>query len=593
MVAFKVQLVLLLVLQFVQKGRAELYKPEQTIPCSSMLICPQEWPCCSQYGECGSGPMCISGCNPKFSFDEQSCLPMPALIHPMKVSYMAGSASNLKKRKSEEVSAEVNSSERMNPKDGFVASTTESELKRRGIINHVDYLVTPNSSEAAEMLKIYDFTHSGFTDLNTATEEILLNMPQKSTGSIITSARSMLYGKVSTRIKSSRSRGVITAIVLMSATGDEIDFEFLGSELTTVQTNYYSQGELIYSKMQRHLVSSDTWKNYHDYAIDWNEDYIEWFVDGQLIRRLDKKDTWDANSKSFKYPQTPMRLEVAIWPGGAEENAAGTISWAGGYIDWENSPDILESGKFTASINQLEMSPKKNMFSAGIQECLDSLNEFSYIVENDLSKVSYAYDSGIGNIYNEQSISTYCNIIPHVSSYTDSGLSLPRSMLTYFGEMGDKQNEYINNSDKLKDNEQEYQLLEGEEHNRNQREEESKINRRKQQQGKRKSDESDRVEEETRNDEENIESVKYNKNQDEYKFHQVKQNKSLNYSIEIIGFENKTSTYSHSLNVYPNSEEENDYRDNKQKSSAYSLFKNSNLITILKQHLLLITAFLR
>lgn len=43
-------------------------------------------------------------------------------------------------------------------------------------------------------------------------------------------------------MKSSRGVGVVSAFILMSDIKDEIDFEFVGNDLQTAQSNFYFQG---------------------------------------------------------------------------------------------------------------------------------------------------------------------------------------------------------------------------------------------------------------------------------------------------------------------------------------------------------------
>jgi beta-glucanase (GH16 family) len=47
---------------------------------------------------------------------------------------------------------------------------------------------------------------------------------------------------VTARFKTSRGQGVVTAFILFSDVKDEIDYEFVGSDLDTAQSNYYHQG---------------------------------------------------------------------------------------------------------------------------------------------------------------------------------------------------------------------------------------------------------------------------------------------------------------------------------------------------------------
>lgn len=292
----------------------------------------------------------------------------------------------------------------------------EEKLKQSGIAHFTDYLVTKDKGDAEKMLDSYNFVYSGPADVDTPTGDILLTMPPKTTGSLIAGSQSFLYGKAVVRLKTSRSRGVITAIVLISAVGDEVDYECLGSQRDEVQTNYFSKGELDYTKMRRIPLSSDSWANYHNYEIDWNEERIQWIIDGKVVRTLSKHETWNEKLQIFKYPQTPMRLEVALWPGGAAQNHPGTIEWAGGPVDWENSPELVEKGAFTAHVSQIDVVPHPNKFLPAMSNCLEEGN-----------KIAYAYGSSPGHHFNQNILEWYCNIVPNVPDYKSSGASIPRT----------------------------------------------------------------------------------------------------------------------------------------------------------------------
>lgn len=73
-------------------------------------------------------------------------------------------------------------------------------------------------------------------------DTVLLTMAEGTVGSLLASTHYVWYGKVSARMKTSAGRGVVTAFILMSDTKDEIDFEFIGADLLTAQTNFYSLG---------------------------------------------------------------------------------------------------------------------------------------------------------------------------------------------------------------------------------------------------------------------------------------------------------------------------------------------------------------
>jgi beta-glucanase (GH16 family) len=73
-------------------------------------------------------------------------------------------------------------------------------------------------------------------------DSILLTMPANSVGTLLASSTYMWYGNVKATFKTSQGAGVVTAFILLSDVKDEIDYEFVGVELTTAQTNYYYQG---------------------------------------------------------------------------------------------------------------------------------------------------------------------------------------------------------------------------------------------------------------------------------------------------------------------------------------------------------------
>lgn len=104
----------------------------------------------------------------------------------------------------------------------------------------------------------------------------------------------------------------------------------------------------------RNITLSDTFNNYHEYTIDWTPDTITWSIDGQVGRTKDRKDTWNATTNQWEYPQTPSRVQISIWPGGLASNAKGTIDWAGGEIDW-NGQDIQSNGYYYAQFESVEV----------------------------------------------------------------------------------------------------------------------------------------------------------------------------------------------------------------------------------------------
>lgn len=183
---------------------------------------------------------------------------------------------------------------------------------------------------------------------------VLLTMPPRSVGTVLATTVNIWYGTIKARLRTSRGAGVVTAFILLSDVKDEIDYEFVGTQLETAQTNYYWQGVTDYTNSQN-ISLSDTYSNFHDYEIRWTPDEIVWLVDGQEGRRKERKETWDEENQRWNYPQTPSRLQISIWPGGASSNKKGTIDWAGGEIDWVNHPDMQSPGYYYAAFGEISI----------------------------------------------------------------------------------------------------------------------------------------------------------------------------------------------------------------------------------------------
>ncbi|KAL6450611.1 UTR2 Extracellular glycosidase UTR2 [Candida maltosa Xu316] len=265
-----------------------------TATCGANKQCPEDAPCCSQFGICGTGAYCLGGCDIRYSYNLTACMPMPRM-------------------------------------DSFQESF-DSKDKVQQIELQSDYL--GNSTEA-------DWVYTGWVDYYDSS--LLLQMPNHTTGTVVSSTKYFWYGKVGANIKTSRTGGVVTAFILFSDVQDEIDYEFVGYDLVNPQSNFYAQ---------ENSTVNDTFAYYHNYEMDWTEDKIDWYVDGEKVRTLNKKDTWNETSNRFDYPQTPTRIQISLWPGGDPSNGEGTIEWAGGLVDW-NSEDVQKYGYFYAHVKDI------------------------------------------------------------------------------------------------------------------------------------------------------------------------------------------------------------------------------------------------
>lgn len=141
-------------------------------------------------------------------------------------------------------------------------------------------------------------------------------------------------GRVEFHLKAAPGQGIISSIMLLSDDLDEIDLEFLGGNGTSVETNYFGKGVNNYTWMSEYMVSGGTVNDYHNYTIDWKEETLDWYIDGEHVRTLTPAEA----NNTWSYPQTPCRIYIGPWAGGDPDNSPGTIEWAGGKTDYDAGP---------------------------------------------------------------------------------------------------------------------------------------------------------------------------------------------------------------------------------------------------------------
>jgi len=188
---------------------------------------------------------------------------------------------------------------------------------------------------------------------NSSGGELAMILTENNGGTRLSSTRYVHYGTISAILKTGRWGGVVTAFITMSDVKDEIDWEFPGDQTTQGQSNYFWQGVVpTPTDGETHGNLTDTFSNYHEYTIDWQPDALTWSIDGNVVRTLKQSDV-DSGGIS-KYPNTPSRIQLSIWPAGINSSAQGTIEWAGGMIDWSD-PDYVAAGHFYALVKSVSI----------------------------------------------------------------------------------------------------------------------------------------------------------------------------------------------------------------------------------------------
>ncbi|XP_006463217.1 hypothetical protein AGABI2DRAFT_194108 [Agaricus bisporus var. bisporus H97] len=277
--------------------------------CNATTLCPASAPCCSEFGFCGDDSFCLGGCNPFASHSVDSCRPSPICED---------------------------------------ATFTFPDNSR--ILSNADYF-EGNASE-------YDWVVNKGNIMNTNSSggELVLTLTEENGGTRLSSTRYVYYGTISAKLKTGKWGGVVTAFITMSDIKDEIDWEFPGTHTTQGQTNYFWQGVIPTDKTNGKTTTeslSDTFSNYHTYTIDWQQDQLKFLIDGKNQQTVKKSDTIDSNGVAH-YPSTPSRIQLSLWPAGTDDQAPGTVQWAGGMIDW-NDPDYKAAGHFYATVQSVEV----------------------------------------------------------------------------------------------------------------------------------------------------------------------------------------------------------------------------------------------
>ncbi|KAJ2863053.1 putative glycosidase CRH2 [Coemansia erecta] len=203
----------------------------------------------------------------------------------------------------------------------------------------------------------------------------------KGFGATAESTHTIQYGTVTARIKTaSIATGVVSAFIIRSdVIGDEIDFEWVGKDPSQVQTNFFYHNKLVYTNSEPYNIGSDSSADYHDYTIVWSADSVVWMVDNKTIRTLKRTDTYDSNSKTYRFPSARSRVGLSIWDGG-NSGAKGTEEWAGYPTPWTantvykmyvESISIRCSGDDSASSSAISDEPTSSSKGSSSSSSID------------------------------------------------------------------------------------------------------------------------------------------------------------------------------------------------------------------------------
>ncbi|KAE8224584.1 hypothetical protein CF319_g2540 [Tilletia indica] len=275
--------------------------------CGPNSSCPKSSPCCSEFGQCGSGAQqCAGGCQALFSFQASSCQPNP-ICKNLNITFKPSDYKN---------------------QDVFMP------------------------------ILAYDGTGSGnggppFTldagNLGQGSEGVLLQMTIDSQAKISTTDY-FLYGSVQATMRHNARQGLVAAFILMSDVKDEVDWEFTTSDGSKGFTNYFSLGEYVAGHgTDVGLPRNGDVGSWHTFGINWTPNQLQWTIDGTVVRTLTKSQAGN------QFPRTPSRVQLSTWAGGNATSPQGTREWAGGLIDW-TTPEYKSNGYYSQELRSYTVS---------------------------------------------------------------------------------------------------------------------------------------------------------------------------------------------------------------------------------------------
>ena len=146
----------------------------------------------------------------------------------------------------------------------------------------------------------------------------------------------IFFGVVESWVKMAKGAGIISSIVLESDDLDEIDWEWVGYNTSEVQTNFFGKGNTTSYDRGTNVYMENADTEFHNYTTYWDQDRLEWWLDGVKVRTLNYSESLTVYGKN--YPQTPCQVKVGLWPSGLESESKGTIEWGGGLVNWDDVP---------------------------------------------------------------------------------------------------------------------------------------------------------------------------------------------------------------------------------------------------------------
>ncbi len=162
-------------------------------------------------------------------------------------------------------------------------------------------------------------------------------------GAELRSAKWYHYGYYSVSMKPSNVPGSVSTFFTYTGSSelgadgeanpwDEIDIEFLGTDTTRVQFNYYVDGDNTKKGHEKwYNLGFDASEAFHTYGFLWEKDRITWYVDNEPVYQVEREDSAEG------IPETPSRIMMSHWV--VNENGK---EWAGAAYDGSATESVYQ-----------------------------------------------------------------------------------------------------------------------------------------------------------------------------------------------------------------------------------------------------------
>jgi len=220
---------------------------------------------------------------------------------------------------------------------------------------------------------------------------------------------SFLYGRFEARMKTASGSGVVSSFFSIrdfwaEGLGDpqnwcEIDFEGLGNQNYSIQTNIISAGETHHEELLDMLSSPH--ENFTTYAFEWTPDYIAFFINDSIVRYSN-----DSYVSSFIYPQkVMMNIWQPIWE-----------DWVGIF-----NPDVLPVYAFYDWVKYYNYTPGFGTSGSENNFSLEWVDNFNYFDDSRWQKATHSWYSNNAQFIQGNAVFRYGNLILCLTSNTTSG----------------------------------------------------------------------------------------------------------------------------------------------------------------------------